>query len=67
MTPIGAGDGNLIVGDSQDPLVLQVRSDCEWTLRLEAVPTISLHMTAETDVQPAIAPPPPRHLPAPSS
>jgi len=34
--PIGAGDGNPIVGDSGDPLVLQVRSGCEWTLRLEA-------------------------------
>jgi hypothetical protein len=36
VTPIGAGDGNPIVGDRQDPLVLQVRSDCEWTLRLDA-------------------------------
>ena len=35
VTPIGAGDGSPIVGDSQDPLVLQVRSDCEWTLRLD--------------------------------
>ena len=35
VAPIGAGDGSPIVGDSSDPLVLQVRSDCEWTLRLD--------------------------------
>ena len=35
VTPIGAGDGSPIVGDGQDPLVLQVRSGCEWTLRLD--------------------------------
>ena len=39
VTPIGAGDGNPIVGDElSDPLVLHVRSDCEWTLRLEVQP-----------------------------
>ena len=37
-TPIGAGDRSPIVGDSQDPLILQVRSGCEWTLRLDVQP-----------------------------
>ena len=36
-TGIGTGDRNPIAGDSFVPLVLQVRSDCEWTLRLEAL------------------------------
>ena len=38
-TPIGTGDRNPIVGDDlSDPLVLHVRSDCEWTLRLKVQP-----------------------------
>ena len=38
VSPIGAGDRNPILGDDFEPLVLDVRSACEWTIRLEAQP-----------------------------
>lgn len=38
VSPIGAGDRNPIVGNDFEPLVLEVRSGCEWTIRLEAQP-----------------------------
>jgi hypothetical protein len=36
--PIGAGDRNPIIGEEIAPLVLKVRSDCEWSLRFDARP-----------------------------
>lgn len=36
--PIGSGDRNPIIGEEFAPLVLEVRSDCEWSLRFDAQP-----------------------------
>lgn len=38
VSPIGSGDRNPIVGNDFEPLVLEVQSDCEWSVRLEAQP-----------------------------
>jgi hypothetical protein len=38
VSPIGAGDRSPIVGDDFVPLVMQIRSGCEWSVRLEAQP-----------------------------